>query len=169
MRNILDGIYMATGWLAAIFMVGTLAMVLAGVLGRVMDFQLPGTDSYAGFCMAATFFLSLAHTFVKGEHIRVSLILERLTSRKLRVLEALCHLLGTVIAWLLAGFSIHLAWTSYELNDISQGMDEMPLWIPQIAMALGSVVLAVALTDRLCGVLFDRHWQPQRSDLTFSE
>jgi TRAP-type C4-dicarboxylate transport system permease small subunit len=106
---------------------------------------------------------------VKGEHIRVSLILERLTSRKLRVLEALCHLLGTVIAWLLAGFSIHLAWTSYELNDISQGMDEMPLWIPQIAMALGSVVLAVALTDRLCGVLFDRHWQPQRSDLTFSE
>ena len=42
---------------------------------------------------------------------------------------------------------------SHMLGDISEGSDAMPLWIPQIGMAAGSVLLAVALVDRLVAVL----------------
>ena len=59
-------------------MVGTLAMVLPGIAGRLLDFHVPGTDAYAGYCMAAAGFLALAHTLKRGEHIRVTLILEHL-------------------------------------------------------------------------------------------
>ena len=38
---------------------------------------------------------------------------------------------------------------SHEFNDISQGVDATPLWIPQIGMAVGAVVLAVAFLDDL--------------------
>src|SRR5690625_1450356 len=34
MRKLLDSLYDIAGWLAALFMVGTLCMVLAGILGR---------------------------------------------------------------------------------------------------------------------------------------
>ncbi|MER1966680.1 TRAP transporter small permease [Castellaniella sp. GW247-6E4] len=169
MRRLLDGIYRGAGWAAGVFMVGTLAMVLAGVLGRVMDFHLRGTDSYAGFCMAASFFLALAHTFVKGEHIRVSLVLQQLRPKTLRVVEIACHLLGATLAWVLTWFSARLVWQSHVLNDVSQGMDATPLWVPQIAMAVGAAVLAIAVTDRLWGVLSKPDWQPPHSETAFSE
>jgi hypothetical protein len=36
---------------------------------------------------------------------------------------------------------VRLVWQSRTFNDISQGNDATPLWIPQIAMAVGAVVL----------------------------
>ena len=53
MRRSLDRLYDAAGVLAALFLVGTLAMVLIGIAGRLLDFHVPGTDAYAGYCMAA--------------------------------------------------------------------------------------------------------------------
>ena len=87
MRRSLDLLYDSAAWLAALAMVGVLVMVLASVLGRLLHFNLPGTDAYAGYCMAAAGFLALAHTLKKNEHIRVSLIIGRLTKPIATVLD----------------------------------------------------------------------------------
>ena len=76
MRTWLDRLYEAAGWLAAVFMIGTLVFVLLGILGRLFDFHVRGTDAYAGYCMAASGFLALAYTLRRNEHIRVTLLLE---------------------------------------------------------------------------------------------
>src|SRR5947207_2814958 len=86
-RRTLDSLYHAAGYLAALFLIGTLAMVLLGIAGRLLHFHVPGTDAYAGYCMAAAGFLALAHTLKRGEHIRVSLILEHAGVRLHRSLE----------------------------------------------------------------------------------
>lgn len=57
--------------------------------------------------------------------------------------------IATLLAMLFAAYSCKLAWQSYEFNDISTGSDATPLWIPQIAMGLGTVVLAIAFLDEL--------------------
>ncbi len=44
MRAFLDRLYNAAGVLAALFLVGTLAMVLAGIAGRLFNINVPGTD-----------------------------------------------------------------------------------------------------------------------------
>ena len=49
-----------------------------------------------------------------------------------------------------AYFSVRLAWQSYTLHDISTGIDATPLWLPQLAMAAGTVIFAVALVDEFC-------------------
>ena len=82
MRKRLDAIYDAAMYLAAFCMVGVLGMVLASVVGRLFDFNLRGSDAYAGYFMAAASFLALAHTLKRGEHIRVTLILDRLGQRR---------------------------------------------------------------------------------------
>ncbi len=97
--------------------------------------------------MAASGFLAAAHTLKRGEHIRVSLLLERFGGRFHRALDVWSHLAGTFFCAALAWFSIRLAWQSHVFNDISQGNDATPLWIPQLSMALGSVVLLIAMTD----------------------
>jgi TRAP-type C4-dicarboxylate transport system permease small subunit len=154
-RKSLDALYDAAGYLAAFFMVGLLLMVLASVTGRLLDFNLRGSDAYAGYCMAAASFLALAHTLKRGEHIRVRLLLERFGGRFERPLELWSHAAGTFFCAVLAFHSARLVWQSWSFNDISQGNDATPLWIPQIAMAAGALVLLVAMVDDF--VLVIRH------------
>lgn len=149
MRRALDLLYDAAAWAAAFFMVGILLMVGASVAGRELGFYLRGSDAYAGYCMAAASFLALAQTLRRGEHIRVQIILDHTPAAMHRGLEIACHLIGAVFAAALAFFSARLAWTSYTLNDISQGNDATPLWIPQLAMAVGCAVFFVAMLDGL--------------------
>src|SRR5438309_11947662 len=123
MRRFLDLLYGMAGYLAAFFMVGILFMVLASVVGRLVGFNLRGSDAYAGYCMAAASFLALAHTFKRGEHIRVTLFLERFGTRLRRPLELWCHGAGAFFCALLAVYSVRLAWQSHAYHDISQGND----------------------------------------------
>jgi TRAP-type C4-dicarboxylate transport system permease small subunit len=146
-RKALDTLYDAAGYLAAFFMVGILLMVLASVVGRLVGFNLRGSDAYAGYCMAAASFLALAHTLKRGEHIRVTLFLDRFGGRLRRPLDLWSHAAGTFFCGALAYFSVRLAWNSHVFNDISQGNDATPLWLPQIAMAVGAIVLLVAMVD----------------------
>ena len=164
LRRALDALYDAAGRLAALFMVGTLAMVLIGIASRLLNLFVPGTDAYAGYCMAAAGFLALAHTFRRGEHIRVTLILEHVGVKARRGLElwslASASLLGAAFAF----YSAKLAFQSWDFNDMSTGNDATPLWIPQLAMAFGSLVFAIALVDAL--VL---EWKGKRAHAVPSE
>jgi len=157
-RKALDSVYDAAAYVAAFFLVGTLAMVALGVGGRFLDWYVPGTDAYAGYCMAACGFLALAHTLKRGEHIRVSLLLEHAGARLRRVLELVSLAIATVLAAAFAWYSIRLTFQSWQFNDISTGNDATPLWIPELAMAIGTTVLLIAFADELA-----LEWRGQRS------
>jgi TRAP-type C4-dicarboxylate transport system permease small subunit len=156
LRKYLDYLYDAAGYMAAFFMIGILAMVLASVVGRLAGFNLRGSDAYAGYCMAAASFLALAHTLKRGEHIRVTLFLDRFGGRLRRPLDLWCHVAGTFLCGIFAFYSARLAWQSHVFNDVSQGNDATPLWIPQIGMAAGAIVLLIAMVDDLVQLLRHR-------------
>ena len=147
MRRFLDFLYDAAAWAAALCMIGVLVMVLTSILGRQFHFHLPGTDAYAGYAMAAAGFLALAHTLKKGEHIRVTLIIGRLTGGTRRVLEMWSLSVAVLLSGLFAFYACRLVWQSHAFNDMSTSNDATPLWIPQLAMAVGTVLLCVALVD----------------------
>jgi TRAP-type C4-dicarboxylate transport system permease small subunit len=149
MRRALDALYDAAGYLAAFFLVMTLVWVVVGIAGRFFSFYVRGTDAYAGYAMAACAFLALAHTLKRGEHIRVELILQKVGPRLRRALQLWSYGAATLLAALFAAFSVRLAWQSYDFNDVSTANDATPLWIPQIAMAAGTIVLFVAFVDEL--------------------
>ena len=147
MRRFLDFLYDAAAWAAALCMIGVLVMVLTSILGRQFHFHLPGTDAYAGYSMAAAGFLALAHTLKKGEHIRVTLLIGRLSGGTRRVLEMWSLSVAVLLSGLFAFYACRLVWQSHAFNDMSTSNDATPLWIPQIAMAVGTVLLCVALVD----------------------
>ena len=149
MRALLDRLYDAAAYVAAFFLVGTLAMVLVGIVGRLVNWYVAGTDAYAGYCMAASGFLALAHTLKRGEHIRVSLLLEHAGVRARHRLELWALAVASLLAGAFAWYSIRLSVQSWQFSDISTGNDATPLWIPQIAMAVGTLVLFIAFVDEL--------------------
>jgi len=163
-RRALDALYDGAAALAALAMVLLLVAVLASVLGRQFHFNLPGTDAYAGYMMAAAGFLALAHTFKRGEHIRVTLLLQSLAPGARHRLELWALSAASLLAGLVAYYSLRLAWQSHAFNDISTGNDATPLWLPQLGMAIGTTILAIACVDEL--VL---EWRGQRAELPSGE
>ena len=149
LRRCLDALYDGCAGLAALFMVALLVMVMLSILGRQLHFNVPGVDAYAGYMMAAAGFLALAHTLKKGEHIRVTLLIGALHGTLKRALELWALFAASLLAALFAFYSVRLAWQSYTFHDISTANDATPLWIPQLTMALGTLVLAIAFVDEL--------------------
>ena len=147
MRRLLDAIYDGAAALAAACMVGLLAMVLLSIVSRQLHFHVPGTDAYAGYLMAAAGFLALAHTLKRGEHIRVTLLISALQGRARRLLELWALAAASALSALSAWYSVRLAWQSHSFQDVSTGNDATPLWIPQLSMALGTLVLTLAFID----------------------
>lgn len=149
LRNGLDKLYDASAWAAALMMVGTLLMVVLGMLDRYVSLSFRGTDMYAGYCMAAAGFLALAHTLKNNEHIRVTLLLNAVSPAAKKALELWSLSAAVLLSGLFCFYSMKLAYQSWDFNDISTGNDATPLWIPQLGMAVGTLVLAVAFVDEL--------------------
>lgn len=147
MRKLLNGMYSAAEFLAAVCMVGVLLAVLTSILSRQLEFHVSGLDAYAGYFMASAGFLALASTLRHGEHIRVTLVLNALAPAGKRRLDIAALAVGIAIAVSLAVFSTKLVVDSYTFNDISTSNDATPLWIPQLGMAAGTILLLIAFID----------------------
>lgn len=165
MRRFLDKLYLVSGGLAAVFMIGVLVAVVMSIVTRQLGVHIGGLDAYAGYSMAAAGFLALAHTFKKGEHIRVTLLLSALPAKGRTRLDIFALLIGCLITANLCWFSIKLVFDSFTFNDISTGNDATPLWIPQVAMAVGTVIFFIAVLDetlrRMRGVPEAQHGEEE--------
>lgn len=165
MRKVLDRIYAASGAVAGIFLVAICAIVAAQVAGNVVDRLLiavagqpigiiiPAYSDFAGFFLAASTFLALAHTLMHGEHIRVRLVLNRLPLRVQRWAELWCAGSAGIATAVATYYAARLTYDSWRFGDAITGMVAVPLWIPQLTMVAGLCLLTVALLDTFVSVL----------------
>lgn len=169
MRRFLNAIYDGAAALAAFFMVLLLVMVLLSIVGRELGFYVRGTDSYAGYFMAAAGFLALAHTLKKGEHIRVTLLINAAKGRFKKAIEVWALGAAVALSALFAYYSVKLSINSFQFNDISTGNDATPLWIPQIAMGVGAVILLIAFVDELVLELLGKRVEVSSDEMLHNE
>lgn len=178
--RVMDRVYTAAGVVAACFMVTILLLIVAQMIARWSSVAFPGSTEFAGYAMACTSFFALAHTLMRGAHIRVSIFLN-LSDRLRRVLDPLAILIAAVTATYFARFAVKTNQFSEMLNDRTQGQDQVPdwlvtlfslpanapsdwgamlektsgkmvytpVWIPQLAMSIGTILLAICLWDLL--------------------
>lgn len=153
MRRLLDGLYLCAGYAAAGCLVIIFLLMMVMAVGRQFGLNIPSGDDFAAWAMAAMAFLGMAHTFKRGEMIRVGLLLERLSGRTRQFFEALAL---TVAFGYLGYFTWHVfeyVRFSRQMNDMSNGVLAIPLWIPQLAFLAGLALLTVAVLDELIHVL----------------
>ena len=145
--------------LACVSMVAAFVIVMLGILARQVTFiNIQGLDAYAGYAIAATLFFALPTALMHGDHIRVTLVLDRLGQRARAGFEwgALIAALG--LAVYLAWFAMRAVWLSYITHDVSPAADATPLWIPQLSMAIGCVAFALAFLDAIVARWRGREW-----------
>lgn len=153
MRKILDTLYLGSGVAAGVCLVVMALLILAQIVTRWFGIILPSTEDFSGYLLAATSFLALAYTLHNGGHIRVNLLISHIQGLRRLVIEAAVLLVALILVSYLAWSCSLLVIESYEFEELSQGYIPVPLWIPQLPMAVGLVILALALADELITLL----------------
>ncbi|WP_417501943.1 TRAP transporter small permease [Marinobacter sp.] len=161
MRRALDTFYRLGGALSALHLALIMILIVAQVLGRVLDnllgwagfealgLNVPGLAEIAAFMLLGATFFGLAYTFWQGGHIRVTLVLQYLPKPLHRLMDIAVTLVAASITGFAAWHSARLALDSHDYGDLSIGMVPVPLWIPQAVMTLGLAWLLIALLDAL--------------------
>lgn len=158
MRRALDFLYSASGALAALSLAGIFLVMLAQAFGREAGVLVRGADDLSAWLTAAAAFFALGHTFRHGELVRMGLAIEGLPPRarwwsELAALSVTALFTGWM-TWAVASF----VYDSWRFHEVAQGLITIPIWIPQLAFALGVLILLIAVLDDLVAVL--RHRKP---------
>jgi TRAP-type C4-dicarboxylate transport system permease small subunit len=163
-RRFLELLYRYALYASALCLCIIAAMVGAQLAGRLLDgtlalVGLPRTDfvvlslaEICGYLLAAASFLALAGTLKAGAHIRVTMALAALGEDKRRYAEMLAFGLAALGAAYMSWQLGYFAWVSFLFNEVSPGVIRVSLWYPQAGMALGAIILTVALIDELVTV-----------------
>jgi len=154
LRRLLDGLYIGAGAMAALCLVASLTLIVAQMVARWTGNVFPGAASYAGYAMAGASFLAFANALSRGSHIRVSILLNALSTGGKRLLDIWCFAVAAAVAWYFTYYAYWFVYWSWKFNEVSQDQDATALWIPQSVMVIGGGILAIALTDNLLHLIF---------------
>lgn len=127
--------------------------MLAQAFAREAGFLLRGADDIAAWLCAGSAFLALGHTFRHGELIRVGLWVERLNPAARRRLEIVALSAAALCTGYMTWAITRFVFESWKFNEVAQGLIKIPIWIPQLTLALGTLILFVAVLDELVTVL----------------
>ena len=155
-RFLLNALYQLSGAAAACCLAGICVVMLAQVAGREAGVLLRGADDITAWLCAASAFFALAHTFRRGELVRMMLVADWLQPRKRARLE----IFALAIAALFAGFMLwsvsRFVYESWQFNEMAQGLLRIPIWIPQLSFVIGVWIFFIAVLDDLLAVLRGR-------------
>jgi len=159
MRRALDTLFAIALWAAIACLVSIALLVGLQVGGRIVDailsalglarsgFVILSLSEIAGYLLAAGSFLGLAATLKGGVPIRVTMLISNVPLKVRSVLEGAALLVGAIATSYASWHLAQYAHTTWRFNEVSPGLVPVPLYIPQVAMVVGAVLLAIAFLD----------------------
>jgi TRAP-type C4-dicarboxylate transport system permease small subunit len=153
LRRFLDRLYAASGALAAVCLACICVLMLAQAAGREFGLLIRGADDITSWLCAASAFFALGHTFRNGELVRVGLLIDMLKPGPRRMAEILALSVTALFVGYMTWAVSKFVYESWQFKEVSQGLIQIPIWIPQMSFALGVLIFLTAVLDELFVVL----------------
>jgi TRAP-type C4-dicarboxylate transport system permease small subunit len=123
-----------------------LVLIAVDIVTRsLFNFSLEVSDEVGGYMLVAIAFLSLSACHVNHSFHEVEFVQARLTARARALSHLIFGLLSLVACVLLAWQFVRLEMSSWRFGDVAPTYLSTPLWLPQLAMALGMTALCFSL------------------------
>jgi TRAP-type C4-dicarboxylate transport system permease small subunit len=152
-RRLLDGVYAGAAALAALTVLAIFVLMIAASVGRLLEWRVGWVNDVVSWLCAAAAFMAMAHAFKHGDFVRVTLLLEQLSTPLRRSFEVVSLGVAAVGIGYLAWWAARYTWESYQFNDIANNMVAIPMWIPQMSFVVGAALFLLAVLDELALVL----------------
>ena len=142
------------GWMGAACLAALTCLMLGEVAVRALSDIFPWVPAdipiaweYSSYLMAAAFTFGAAMTLRAGGHIRVTLVLVRVTPATRRWMETVLAALGVAFTGFLAVAMVNFTWRSFSSDQVSLS-SATPLWVPQGLVTFGVCLLVMQFVAR---------------------
>lgn len=145
MNRILEAVatWMATigGMTVALLMM----LILADAFGRKLGMPVPGALEFSEAAMVLVVFLPLMYVQMRGEHVFVGALTQKLPQRVQAFLDGMNALIGVGIFALLTWLATEKAWEAWLANEYRVAAVNVPIWPFRWLIPLGTGLLSLQL------------------------
>ena len=146
----LYGLVWLCGAVSALLIVFILCIVTYAIIQRyVLGTPLLWGDEFIGYVLVAIVMLGTAEALRNGDHIAIDLLSSRTGPGLSRILALWSDLAVLAFATVLGWSSWIAIKFTYDFGEYSSGYIEVPTWIPQIPMLIGSILIGLVAITRL--------------------
>ncbi len=139
--------FMPESWLGILALAGITAISLANVVVRyATDVSFAFTEEFSVFLMVVLAFAGAAVAARNNEHIRITLLEEKLGHTGRKVLYTLQWLGAMLVLALVAWYGGELAWEEYSWESLSPGLG-YPTWLYLIWLPILSLAIMLRSTQ----------------------
>ena len=124
-------------------------ILLETILRSIFDKSTHVLDEFIGFAVLSITFLSLAWTLRAEGMIRVNMLTERLPEQARNWLEAIVALYATAFVGYFCTFLLRNFNKNWKRGAVSESVAEVPLWIPDLIVLIGAVLLVFQLATAI--------------------
>ena len=131
--------------LAALSLLASLVLIVFSVVMRYfLNQPAAWVDELVGYLLVACVMLAAADALFEGEHLAVDLVTERLgrAGRHASLIAGLVAVALTALLLVVEGFD--MVGFSRMVGLMSNGYMAVPMWIPQLLVPIGGVLLLLA-------------------------
>jgi len=154
--NILGKVSDVGTFLSSLFMI--LITVLIGLevlLRSLFNTTTHISTEYSTYFFIALVSLGLGYTMKEDGHIRITLLTGRLKGKPKMIQELALTMLALAISAFLLYFSVLMVYDTYSLGMKADTVSETPLYIPQITIPIGVLLLTFQLISRILRIIYD--------------
>ncbi len=132
----------------ACFMLAVM-LIFEVITTSFFSYSQPWAVEFSGYLLAIILFSGSGYTLGKGGHIRVNILLQFFSSKKLKIIDFLMSCIALCLALFVAIALTENTLRSVELGSVSYYPTRTPIWIPQLFLSLGWSILCLGLISRL--------------------
>ncbi len=132
-----DRLSLVGAYLSGLFVVATVGLIVLEIILRsVFDTSTHVSSEYSGYFMVAIVFLGLGYTLRDNAHIRVGMLVSRLSGKPERFLFVLVSVIAFSICTFALYYSVLMVYSSYTLGIRADTVSETPIYIPQLVIPI---------------------------------
>ena len=137
-------------YLSAFLLIITIILIVANItLMSLTGKSIMITDEYSAYMFAGFVMFGLAYTLKNNGHIRISVLTSRFSPNVQRIFRIYALIAVFFFTVYIFYYSVYMVYQAYVYQMRSDTVAQTLLWIPQLVMPIGFLVLALQIISEI--------------------
>lgn len=144
------------GMISSLLILVIFGLIIYAIFQRyVLNTPLKWGDEMVGYLLVTLVMAGAAEAMRRGDHIAIDLASSRLNGLPLMFFKLFSYFAVLAFASLLAVSAYETVLFSYDFGSYSNGYLEAPMWIPQLPILIGSILLGLVALGEIISLLLE--------------
>ncbi|AMO87634.1 TRAP-type C4-dicarboxylate transport system, small permease component [Solibacillus isronensis B3W22] len=153
--KVIDSIIDFSAILASLFIFCICFIVTWGIIAREFHLKIYWVEPFSIYMFIAAAFLTIPYTMKMNEHIRVDILLSKLSPKVAKILDTVLMTFSLVLFLYITKVTYDMFWSSWTMKTKDLSIIQVPIWIPQLFVVVGWSVFVLSIFRYILAIWFE--------------